>query len=48
MNIRIPSNLKREGDETLKRLGFTPSQAIRGLYEFIAKPRATRRRFCAS
>lgn len=37
MNIRIPSELKREGDEALKRLGFTPSQAIRGLYEFIAK-----------
>lgn len=37
MNIRIPSDLKREGDEALRRLGFTPSQAIRGLYEFIAK-----------
>lgn len=37
MNIRIPSDLKREGDEALKHLGFTPSQAIRGLYEFIAK-----------
>ena len=37
MNIRIPSELKHEGDEALRRLGFTPSQAIRGLYEFIVK-----------
>lgn len=37
MNIRIPSDLKREGDKELKRLGLTPSQAIRGLYEFIVR-----------
>ncbi len=47
MNIRIPSDLKREGDEALKRLGFTPSQAIRGLYEFIVKtPRDDKEILC--
>ena len=36
MNTRIDADLKRRGDEALKRAGFTPSQAIRALWEYAA------------
>lgn len=37
MNVRIPADLKRQGDEELKRLGFTSSAAIRAFYEFVVR-----------
>lgn len=33
MNIRIDRTLKREGDAALAAAGFTPSQAVRALWE---------------
>ena len=47
MNTRIDADLKQRGDEALKRAGFTPSQAIRALWEYAAnhtlEPQAIRR-----
>ncbi len=47
MNTRIDADLKRRGDEALERAGFTPSQAIRALWEYAANhtldPQAIRR-----
>ena len=46
MNTRIDADLKQRGDEALKRAGFTPSQAIRALWEYAAdhalEPKAIR------
>lgn len=39
MNARIESDLKRSGDEALRNAGYTPSQAIRGLWDFAARHR---------
>lgn len=36
MNTRIDADLKRRGDEALERAGFTPSQAVRALWEYAA------------
>lgn len=36
MNTRIDATLKTRGDEALARAGYTPSQAIRTLWEFAA------------
>ncbi|MDO4890505.1 MAG: type II toxin-antitoxin system RelB/DinJ family antitoxin [Coriobacteriaceae bacterium] len=33
MNIRIDSELKQSGDAALADMGFTPSQAVRGLWK---------------
>ena len=40
MNTRIDRTLKSQGDEVLARFGYTPSQAIRGLYRFRSRPQA--------
>lgn len=37
MNTRIDRELKERGDAALARAGFTPSQAVRALWEFAAK-----------
>lgn len=37
INIRIEPQLKADADRILARHGISPSQAIRGLYESIAK-----------
>ena len=37
MNTRMPSDLKEQGDRALKRAGYTPSQAVRGLWELAAR-----------
>lgn len=34
MNTRIDARLKEAGDAVLARLGYTPSQAVRGLWMF--------------
>lgn len=34
MNTRIDESLKEMGDAVLARLGYTPSQAVRGLWMF--------------
>ena len=36
MNTRIDADLKQRGDAALKRAGYTPSQAVRALWEFAA------------
>lgn len=36
-NTRMPVELKREGDAALKSAGFTPSQAVRSLWEYAAR-----------
>lgn len=35
MNVRMDSALKASGNAALAELGFTPSQAVRALWEFI-------------
>ena len=37
MNTRIPADLKEQGDRALERAGYTPSQAVRALWEFAAR-----------
>ena len=37
MNVRIPAELKREGDRRLSEMVLTPSQAVRRLYEFVVR-----------
>ena len=37
MNFRIDAELKRRGDERFARLGCTPSDAMRRLYEVAAR-----------
>ena len=37
MNFRIDAELKRRGDERFARLGITPSDAMRRLYECAAR-----------
>ncbi len=37
MNFRIDAELKRRGDERFARLGCTPSEAMRRLYEVAAR-----------
>ncbi len=37
MNFRIDAELKRRGDERFARLGCTPSEAMRRLYECAAR-----------
>ena len=37
MNTRIPADLKEKGDRALERAGYTPSQAVRALWEFAAR-----------
>ena len=36
MNTRIEAGLKESGDDALLRLGYTPSAAVRGLWQFVA------------
>ena len=47
MNTRIPADLKEQGDRALERAGYTPSQAVRALWELAAQhmyePSAVRR-----
>ena len=33
MNVRIDEGLKERGDEVFARAGFTPSQAVRAVWE---------------
>ncbi|MEA5019113.1 MAG: type II toxin-antitoxin system RelB/DinJ family antitoxin [Gordonibacter sp.] len=35
MNIRIDSDLKQRGDEVIARKGFTPSQVVRAVWEYV-------------
>lgn len=35
MNTRIDASLKEAGDAVLARLGYSPSAAVRGLWQFI-------------
>ncbi|SCH80791.1 addiction module antitoxin%2C RelB/DinJ family [uncultured Collinsella sp.] len=35
MNIRMDAALKESGNAALARLGYTPSQAVRALWEVI-------------
>ena len=46
MNTRIDQSLKQLGDEALLRAGYTPSQAVRKLWQFAVEnaqnPRAIR------
>ena len=37
MNVRIPRALKVAGDEALASVGFTPSGAVRALWEKVAE-----------
>lgn len=37
MNIRISPKLKKEGDSVLARLGLSPSEGIRRIYEFLVR-----------
>ena len=36
INIRMDPTLKTSGDAVLSRLGVTPSDAVRALYEYLA------------
>ena len=35
MNTRIDASLKEAGDAVLARLGYSPSAAVRGLWQFV-------------
>ena len=37
MNVRIDASLKEAGDDALSSIGFTPTQAVRALWEKAAK-----------
>lgn len=37
MNTRIDSQLKADGDAVFASLGFTPSDAVRGIYKFAVR-----------
>lgn len=37
LNTRIPATLKEQGDRALERAGYTPSQAVRALWELAAR-----------
>ena len=37
MNTRISRSLKERGDEALERAGYSPSQAVRKLWDFAAR-----------
>ena len=37
MNTRISRTLKENGDEALERAGYSPSQAVRKLWDFAAR-----------
>ncbi len=37
LNTRIPVDLKEQGDRALERAGYTPSQAVRALWEFAVR-----------
>ena len=41
MNIRIDRALKDSGDAVLARIGITPSQAVRALWQFITRHAAS-------
>lgn len=51
MNTRISRSLKERGDAALERAGYTPSQAVRKLWDYAAKnahnPRAIQNLFDA-
>ena len=36
MNVRIDADVKRRGDAALARAGFTPTQAVRRVWEHVA------------
>lgn len=36
MNIRMESSLKGAGNAALEQLGFTPSQVVRAVWEYVA------------
>lgn len=48
MNVRILGDLKARGDAELKKLGFSPSQAVRRMYEMITGTPAERERMAAA
>ena len=36
MNVRIDAETKKQGDRALARIGLSPSEAVRALWEFAA------------
>ena len=36
MNVRIEAGLKERGDRVFERLGYTPSQVVRAVWEYAA------------
>lgn len=39
LNVRLDTDLKREGDRVLSRQGVSATEAIRGLYRFMEETR---------
>ena len=39
MNVRINADVKREGDSILADLGFSPSSAVRALWDYVVSHR---------
>ena len=37
MNVRLDAALKKQGDEALSRIGYTPSQIVRALWRYAAR-----------
>ena len=37
MNVRIDAETKKQGDRALERIGLSPSEAVRALWEFAAR-----------
>jgi addiction module RelB/DinJ family antitoxin len=37
MNVRLDAGLKAQGDDVFQRNGITPSQAVRGMWEYVAQ-----------
>lgn len=37
MNVRINAETKKQGDRALERIGLSPSEAVRALWEFAAR-----------
>lgn len=44
MNVRIAPKLKQEGDSVLARLGLSPSEGIRKMYEFLVRNQNDRKK----
>ena len=40
LNVRVPAELKRGGDEVLSRFGISASEAVRGLLDYVVSHQA--------